>query len=149
MSIMLLLSILRRAEDPIADLIMSAILAVVLVLFFLWSRARRRLAQRRARGWPSMQGNFEDGEVVTMRKGRSEDIAGYEVWLYYRFGSSDDENGLYTLPVRGEYPDTETAESVLRMLVGKAVMVHVSPRNPKRSCVLDKDVAALLQASGS
>jgi hypothetical protein len=132
------------------DLIFSfACLGVMLgwvALFILWIRRAygRRWQQFRARSWRQIAGRFDDGEIVTMRKGRSGKIAGYQVWLGYDYVADGEQTGLYTLPFVGEFPTGEVAEECRKRAANRNVVVRVSPRNPKRSCVFDEDVRPLI-----
>jgi hypothetical protein len=65
----------------------------------LWDRRyRRRWLNYRSRNWKRIEGLFDEGEVITMKKGRSQDIAGYEVWLGYDYEAEEEQVGVYRLP---------------------------------------------------
>jgi len=128
--------------------IYSTVMLSGLVGYILWDRRyRRKWRQARARNWPQTLAKFDEGEIVRMRKGRSKDIAGYQVWLGYEYDRGISHDGLYTLPYCGEFKTEEQAEECRKILAHAKVPVRVSPRNPKRSCVLDFDVARLLSTS--
>jgi len=122
----------------------SAILAMVIGLI-LWDRRYRRAWQQfRARNWQQVAGKFDEGEIVTMRKGRSGIISGYQVWLGYDYEGGGEEAELYTLPFYGEFPTEEEAEKSRELVRHRRVMVRVSPWNPKHSRILDNDVRPLI-----
>jgi energy-coupling factor transporter transmembrane protein EcfT len=114
-------------------------------LFIVWTRRGygRKCQQFRARSWGQIAGRFDDGEIVTMRKGRSK-IAGFQVWLGYEYQADGEQAGLYTLPFVGEFPSEEVAESYRKRAANREIVVRVAPRKPKRSCVLDEDVRLLI-----
>jgi len=116
-------------------------------LFVLWTQRgyERRWQQFRARSWQQIAGRFDDGEVITMRKGRSGKVAGYQVWLGYDYMADGDQTGLYILPFVGEFPSKEVAEEYRKRAANMDIIVHVSPRNPGRSCVIDDDVRLLVR----
>jgi len=117
-----------------------------IALFILWTQRgyARRWQQFRARSWQELAGKFDEGEIVTMRKGRSGKITGYQVWLGYDYFAGGEQSGLYILPFVGEFPTEEVAEKCRRKAGNRDVAVRVSPLNPKRSCVLDQDVRLLI-----
>jgi hypothetical protein len=138
---------------PIRDhnnLIFSLVCLVMMLgwvaLFILWTRRGygRRWQQFRARSWRQIAGRFNDGEIVTMRKGGSGKIAGYQVWLEYDYAADGDQTGLYTLPFVGDFPSEEVAEKYRKRAANQDVAVRVSPSNPKHSCVFDEDVRFLI-----
>jgi hypothetical protein len=118
-----------------------ALIAVV-VLWHL--RYRRKWRQVRAQDWHQVSGKFDEGEIVTMRKGRAGPISGYQIWLGYDYEADGEQVGLYTLPFSGEFPNKDAAEQCRVKVANRAIIVRVSPRNPKRSCVLDEDVSPYL-----
>ena len=79
-----------------------------------------------------------------MRKGRSKKIAGYQVWFFYDYEADGDQGDLYTLPFSGEFPTEQEAEEFRELVADQSIIVRVSPRRPKRSCVLDEDVKPLV-----
>lgn len=136
---------LRGAEPPLFTLAYSAVILAVGVGYILWDRRYRRAWQQfRARNWQQVAGKFDKGEIVTMRKARSHAITGYQVWLGYDYKVDAEETGLYTLPFSGEFSTEEEAEKRRKLVAHSSVMVRVSPRNPRRSCILDDDVRPLI-----
>jgi hypothetical protein len=135
----------RGTEPPLFTLAYFAVILAVVIGFILWDRRYRRAWQQfRARNWPQVAGKFDEGEIVTMRKGRSHAITGYQVWLGYDYEVGGEETGLYTLPFSGEFPTEEEAEKRRRLVAHRSVIVRVSPRNPKHACILDDDVRPLI-----
>jgi hypothetical protein len=66
------------------DLLYGGVALTFLAGSVLWDRRYRRGWQNyRSRNWKRIDGRFDEGEVITMRKARSKSIAGYEVWLGY------------------------------------------------------------------
>jgi hypothetical protein len=128
------------------DFVYLGVMLGWVALFILWIRRGygRKWQQGRARSWRQIAGRLDDGKIVTMRKGRSGKIAGYQVWLGYDYLADGEQTGLYTLPFVGEFPTEEVAEEYRRLAANRSVPVRVSPRNPKRSCVLDEDVRLLI-----
>lgn len=142
------LSFLLRPEQksPMFTLVFCAVLLALVAGMILWDRRYRRIwRQYRARNWRQVIGKFDEGEIVTMHKGRSGTIAGYEVWLGYDYQAGGEQTSFfYTLPFCGEFPSKEEAEECCKLVANQKVVVRVSPRNPKRSCVLDVDVRPLI-----
>jgi hypothetical protein len=133
------------AEPPLFTLAYFGVLLAVVIGFILWDRRYRRAWQQfRARNWPQVASKFDEGEIVTMRKGRSDVISGYQVRLGYDYEGDAEETEIYTLPFSGEFPTEEEAEMNRKLLADRSVMVRVSPRNPKHSCILDDDVRPLI-----
>jgi hypothetical protein len=142
-----MLLVIRRGDgSPAYSFAYSAVLLGVVVGSIQWERRyRRRWLQSRARSWRQVAGKFDEGEIVTMRKGRSNIIAGYEVWLTYEYQADGDQSGLYTLPFQySEFPSEEEAEECRKLVAHQHISIRVSPSNPKRSCVLDDDVRPLI-----
>ena len=75
-----------------------------------------------------------------MRKGRSGEIAGYEVWLGYEYHCDGEQGGLYRTK---EMESKEEAEKVLRQLANRHIVVRIHPRRPSKSRVLDEDLASI------
>ena len=107
-------------------------------------RGQRRWQQARARAWRRVAGKFDEGEVITMRKGRSGEISGYKVWMGYEYREEEEDGGIYTLPVSGEFETIDEAERCRKVMAFQPITVRVSPRNPKKSCVFDQDITHLL-----
>lgn len=137
---------IRYQNKETFTLVYSGVMLGWIALFILWSRRGygRRWQHFRARSWRQVAGRFDDGDIVTMKKGHSEKIAGYQVWLAYEYSADGDQVGVYTLPFVGEFPSEEAAEEYRKRAANQNVVVRVSPRNPKRSCVFDEDVRLLV-----
>jgi hypothetical protein len=98
----------------------------------LWHlRYERKWRQFRAQHWHQISGKFDDGDIVTMRKGRAGPISGYQIWLGYDYEAEGEQVGLYTLPFYGEFPNKEVAEQCRMKIANRAVIVRVSPRKSK------------------
>ncbi len=139
----------HRDESPIFTLAYSAVILALVVGLILWERRyRRKWQQFRARSWRQVAGRFDEGEVVTMRKGGSHAVSGYEVWVGYDYEADGDQTGIYTLPFSSEFPTKEEAEESRKLVAHQSVIVRVSTRNPKRSCILDEDVMPLITPAG-
>ena len=136
----------RGAGSPIFSLIYLAVILGAVAASILWERRyKRKWQQSQARSWRQVAGKFDEGEIVTMRKGRSDVIAGYEVWLSYEYWEDGDQTGIYTLPFYySEFPTEEEADECRKLVANQDIVVRVSPRNPKRSRVLDDDVRPLI-----
>lgn len=116
----------------------------VIVAWTLWDRHYRRVWQDwRSRTWMRIEGQFDEGEVVVMRKARSQAIAGYQVWLSYEYKADGDQAGVYTLPCKTE----NEAEEALKRLSNRRIVVRVSPRKANRSHVSDEDISQFLQVA--
>jgi hypothetical protein len=76
-----------------------------------------------------------------MRKGRSETIAGYEVWMGYEYQVEGEQGGVYCYP---EVASRDDAEATLKLFAHKNIAVRVNPNKPNRSYVLGNDVEQLL-----
>ena len=134
-----------KNPSPLFVIGYSAICFALVAVAILWHlRYRRKWQQVRAQGWHQVSGKFDEGEIVTMRKGRGGPISGYQVWLGYDYEADGEQVGLYTLPFFGEFPNKDAAEQCRMKVANRAIIVRVSPRNPKRSCVLDQDVSPCL-----
>ena len=75
-----------------------------------------------------------------MKKGRSETIAGYEVWMYYVYRVDGEQGGIYTL----SFATKEEAEESRRLPAHQHIPVRVAPGRKNESRVLDEDLATLL-----
>jgi hypothetical protein len=133
-------------QSPIVSPVFSAVGLAVVAGVILWHRRYGRIwRQYRARDWRQVVGRFDEGDIVTMQKGRSGVVAGYEVWLGYDYRVNGDQTGLfYTLPFSGEFASKEEAERCRKLVANQSVVVRVHPGNPQRSCVLDADVKPLI-----
>jgi hypothetical protein len=142
-----LASLLFRREEasPLFLLVGSAVIFGICAAVIYWARfGQRRIQQWRVRNWTPVNGKFDEGKVITMRRGASGDISGYQVWFGYEYHLPDEEGGLYILPFRGEFETPEEAEDWRKLLAVRTVTVRVSPRNPRRSGVSDEDVKPML-----
>jgi hypothetical protein len=133
----------RRPENLAFDLIYGVVVAMFLAAYVLWDRRyRRRWQDHRSRNWKRIDGQFDEGEVITMEKARSKTVAGYEVWLGYDYEAEGERVGVFTLPRESR----EDADAALTALANQRIVVRVDPRNPDRSFVSEDDLAALLPA---
>jgi hypothetical protein len=132
----------KRGEENAGSLLVLLIVTCLVTLFILWDRRyRREWQQFRSKAWPKVEGIFVrgEGEIVTMTKGSSSRIAGYEAWLYYEYQCEGEQNGIY----RRFFPTKPEAETFLNFLDGKKVPVRVKRRKPSRSNILDRDIELL------
>jgi hypothetical protein len=91
-----------------------------------------------------VSGKFDEGEIVTMRKGRSDAIPGYEVWLTYEYQAGGDQMGLYTLPFYyREFPTEDEAEGC-RKLAAIATSSFVFPLVIPKNRIPDDDVRPMI-----
>lgn len=120
--------------------------------YIQWQRRYGRVwKQYRAKDWEQVAGEFNKGDIVGITagggmKGRGQ-VIGYEIWFDYYYkaeGGRYTLRGRYTLPFFGLFPDKDTAGQCRKRVANKTIIVRVSPRNPKRSCVLDQDVSPSL-----
>jgi hypothetical protein len=138
----------QSTNTTLFDLSYSAFLFSIMAVCIWWHRRlRRKWQQFRARRWPEVAGRFDEGDIVTMYKGKTKIIAGYQVWLAYDYSASGEQLGIYTLPFKDEFATQEKAEEIRKLVADRNIRVRVSPRNPKRSCVLDEDVKPLINAA--
>jgi len=136
---------IRDHNELIFDFVCLGVMLGLAALLILWHlRYRRKWQQLRAKDWQQLSGKFDEGEIVTMRKRRAGPISGYQVWLGYDYEAEGEQVGLYTLPFFGEFSNKDVAEQCRMKVANRAIIVRVSPRNPKRSCVLDQDVSPYL-----
>src|SRR5947199_6248935 len=76
----------RGGESPVITLIFGAVTFSIGAALILWERRYRRAwTQFRARNWQQIIGRFDEGEIVRMMKGRSKQVAGYQVLLAYEY----------------------------------------------------------------
>ncbi len=145
MRVSLLLVLLRhRRENGTFDLWYGGVVLTFLAGYTLWDRHYRRLWHNyRTRNWKKVDGRFDEGEVVTMLKGRSRTIAGYEVWLNCEYEAEGEQFGLYRLPLKSQ----DEAVQALSVLANQKIPVRVAPSKPGRSFVSDEDLTALLPTS--
>jgi hypothetical protein len=133
----------HQPDNGLFDLIYGVIVLALVAAYTLWDRRyRRRWQQHRSRDWERVEGKFDEGEVITMRKGRTKTIAGYEVLLGYEYQAEGEQNGIYNLPFKTK----EEATAALNLLTNKTIIVRVAPGKPKRSAVSDEDLSAYLPA---
>jgi Protein of unknown function (DUF3592) len=127
----------NRDDDPT-----FTVFVCIVILLILWNRRyQREWQQFRAKDWPKVEGTFVsgEGEVVTMRRGSSKTIAGYEARLYYEYQCDGEQHGIYAR-FFSTRPD---AEEFLRLLDGQKIAVRVKQRKPSKSYILDRDVELL------
>jgi hypothetical protein len=70
------------------------------------------------------------------------------VGVGYDYEADGDQIGIYTLPFFSGFRTKEEAEASRKLVADQSVVVRVSPRNPKRSCVLDDDARPLIATAG-
>jgi hypothetical protein len=126
-------------RQPDIDFLFGLVVTCIVIALILWDRRYRgRWQQFRAEDWPQVEGIFVpgEGEVVTMRRGSSKAIAGYEAWLYYEYQCDGEQDGIYThfFPTK--------AQGFLKILGGQKIPVRVKPRKPSKSYILGRDVEA-------
>src|SRR5260370_42334038 len=99
---------LRRGAGPaLFTLAYCGVILAVVIGYILWDRRYRRAWQQfRARNWQAGAGQFDKGEIVTMRN-RSRAITGNQVWLGYAVDGGG--TGPYTLAFSCEFPNAEEA----------------------------------------
>jgi hypothetical protein len=115
------------------DLLYGGVVLTFLAGSVLWNRRyRRRWQNYRSRNWKRIDGRFDEGEVITMRKARSKSIAGYE--------AKGEQVGVFRLPRKSK----DDADAALSTLAHQRIVVWVDPDNPDRSFVSDDDLIALL-----
>lgn len=126
------------------DGFMFAFSILLLAAYVLWDRRYRNVwREARSRKWQRVEGKFDEGEVITMMKGRSNTIAGYSVWMGYEYGRNPKSRESYAdLFMSREFPEKEQAEAYRKKLENRVVPVRVSPRNAKHSYVLESDLPA-------
>jgi TonB family protein len=137
----------RHYDGPVwFQLSFGLVMLCVVAAYVVWDRRYRRMWQQsRARHWQPVGGRFDEGEIVTMMKGRPKSIAGYQVWLGYDYEARGEQVGIYTLPFVGEFPSEAAAEECRKRIANQPITIRMSPRNPKRSCVLDEDVSPYIR----
>jgi hypothetical protein len=141
MAILILLLFRHRPENGMFDLLYGGVVLTFLAGSVLWDRRyRRRWQNYRSRNWKRIDGRFDEGEVITMRKARSKSIAGYEVWLAYDYEAEGERVGVFRLPRKSK----DDADAALSTLAHQRLVVRVNPDNPDRSFVSDDDLIALL-----
>jgi hypothetical protein len=139
----------RNAGSLVFDFAYSAVLFTLIFGMVLWQRRYgRKWRQFLARNWRQVAGRLDEGEIVTMRTARSNKISGYELWFAYDYEADGEQEGIYTLPFSGEFRTAEEAEVFRKLAADQSVIVRVSPRNPKRSCLLDEDMRPLIASAG-
>jgi hypothetical protein len=140
-----IIAIVHQSEPLVFILFQFALPLLILAGVMLWYlRYQRKWRQFRARNWAEVQGSLDEGEVVTMFRGRTKTIAGYQVWFGYDYEGSGDDLDLFVLPFFGEFHTKEEAEACRQSLAHRSVPVRVSPRKRKRSRILDRDVMPTL-----
>jgi hypothetical protein len=142
MAILILLLFRHRPEDGMFDFLYGGVVLTFLAGSVLWDRRyRRRWQNYRSRNWKRIDGRFDEGEVITMRRARSKSIAGYEVWLGYDYEAGGEQVGVFRLPRKSK----DDADAALSTLARQRILVRVDPDNPDRSFVSDDDLIALLR----
>ncbi len=120
------------------NFIFAGVCACVVLVLIAWERRYRRQWQAfRARNWRRVIGKFDEGEIITMLKGRSKEIAGYKVLLMYDYEAEGKQCGDYW----SEEMTQQQAEFILGRLANRSVTVRVSPDDTAKSIVLDEDLA--------
>ncbi|HXM05617.1 MAG TPA: DUF3592 domain-containing protein [Chthoniobacterales bacterium] len=127
------------AAPPLFTLVYFGVLFAVLIGFILWDRRYQRAWQQfRARNWRQVAGKLM--KAKSSRCERAGRMSSLDIRLGYDYKGDGEETEIDTLPFSGEFPTEEEAEMSRRLLAHRSVMVRVSPRNPKHSCILDDDV---------
>jgi hypothetical protein len=130
------------------DFAYSAVIFTLIFGMVLWDRRYgRKWQQFRARNWRQVTGKLDEGDIVPLLKGRSRTISGYQIWFGYDYEVDGEQVGIYTLPFFSEFRTKEEAEVFRKLAADQSVIVRVSPRNPKRSCILDEDVRPLIESA--
>jgi len=133
---------LKHGEENVGGLLVPLFFVCVSIFLILWDRRyRREWQQFRAKDWPKVEGIFVsgEGEIVTMSKGSSGKVAGYEAWLYYEYHCDGEQNGIY----RRLFDTKPEAEAFLKRLDGQKIPVRVKQRKLSKSYILDRDVELL------
>jgi len=137
----LVLILLRRDSGSGAfELVFGGAVFALIAAWTLWERVyARKWHEYRSRNWTRVEGQFDEGEVIAMRRARSQTISGYEVWLGYDYHAEGEQNGLYRVSEGRKHE----ADAALTALAHKRIVVRVNPRNPKRSFVSENDFEGL------
>ena len=134
-------ALIRQRESLGFDLVYSGLIFLLLLGYLAWDRKfRRKFYAHQARTWQKVDGRFDEGEIITMRRARSNTIAGYEVLLGYEFEAEGQQAGVFFTP---EVRDMADAEELLRRLANQQIPVRVCPGKPQKSRVLDQDIEFL------
>ena len=129
---------LKRGNDPPPYFLVFCLI-VFFILLNLWNRRyRREWQQFRAKDWPIVEGIIVsgEGEIVTMTKGSSNKIAGYEAQVYCEYQCDGEHGGIYTR----FFSTAPEAEAFVKLLEGKKIPVRVKQQKASRSYILDRDV---------
>jgi len=114
MAILTLVLLRHQTENGMFDLFYFGAVLTSLAGYVLWDRRYRRKWQNyRSRNWKRIEGRFDEGEIITMRKARSKTIAGYEVWLSYDYEAEGEQVGLYRLARKTKDEADSTLEPVM------------------------------------
>jgi hypothetical protein len=131
----------RRPATPFFVLTYATVCLGIVAVSILWDRIyRRKWDQARARKWSIVPGVFDEGEIVTMMQGRSDSIAGYDIYMGYSYQAAGKQEGQYTC----FFPTEEEAIAAKERLANQRVIVHVAPGKPTKSRILDEDLSAIL-----
>jgi len=134
-----------RGASPVATFWLGLVMLAFAAAISLWHRRYGRIWQQfRAKEWEQVSGRFDEGDIVEMTASGTKRITGYQVWLGYDYEAEGEQVGVYTLPFFGEFPDRDAVEKCRMRVANRAIIVRVSRRNAKHSCVLDEDVAPYL-----
>jgi hypothetical protein len=133
----LLMFFRQRSDSGFFELLYGCVILAFVAAWAAWDRSYRdKWHEFRSRNWTRVKGRFDEGELVTMRKGRSQTVSGYEVWLSYEYQVDGDQIGVFRLSERTEHE----AEAAMKMMANREVTVRVNPRNPKKSFVVEEDL---------
>jgi hypothetical protein len=144
-----------RGDEPFAVYaFMSFLIGLIYIGIVLWNRGYwYAWRQVRARRWPQVQGRFSSGEVVRLMRGQGFSIrpgpgkvAGYELRLRYEYraGKGLSGNGLY----KRAFADRQDAEAWLSRIKGQKFPVRMAIKQPSVSCLLEKDLALIINPHG-
>lgn len=135
--------LISTGDEPLAVFgFMSSVIGFISIGVVLWNRGYwYAWRQFRARQWPQVQGRFSSGKVVALMKGRTNSIAGYQLWLHYEYraGKGLSGNGLY----KRTFDRREDAEAWLNRIKGQKFPVRMARNQPSVSCLLEQDLAFL------
>ena len=125
----------RMLRDP--GMLMAVLATVTAFVLRFWHGVKRRALDVEGRNWPAIDATIDVVSVVEVLS--REETIGYDASLTYFYRNPELQVGEYVRP----FPLKAAAENWVEQFKSRHVVVHVNPKKPAESVLLEDDLLAI------